>query len=365
MPVTNEIVNTQSTAAAQVVLEPAHNIISSLRLLHKHERMSGTNVWVESTAVAMSPAQKHQNKLVMDGLYHAVEPEHSWSSFPNYVDHLSQSDPYHLRQKIFNIYEKICDSSEKTGVPLDIDTVLASPGAYLDYLFERFGDSHIDVQIETETYALLKEPERLRSTIVAHLRDMWDTYLEEEWNKQKPLLLSCIQAFQQIDFSGLTLEESMEVVLGSDVPHWWERINKWPQLSTIKFVPTPHLGPYIHTFKTLNNNVMWVAFGAKMPQGSQNIVPDLSRSDILVRVNALADDTRLRIIQIIKDKGELRSQDIREYLDLSQSAGSRHLKQLSATGYLIERRVEGSKCYSLNRNRIEDTLNALSHFLIS
>ena len=42
-------------------------------------------------------------------------------------------------------------------------------------------------------------------------------------------------------------------------------------------------------------------------------------------------------------------------LDLSQSAASRHLKQLSATGYLLERRFSGAKCYKLNPQRIRDT----------
>jgi hypothetical protein len=41
------------------------------------------------------------------------------------------------------------------------------------------------------------------------------------------------------------------------------------------------------------------------------------------------------------EKGEQRSQEIMERLELSQSATSRHLKQLSATGYLAERRCAG------------------------
>jgi DNA-binding transcriptional ArsR family regulator len=52
-------------------------------------------------------------------------------------------------------------------------------------------------------------------------------------------------------------------------------------------------------------------------------------------------------------------------LDLSQSATSRHLKQLSATGYLIERRCEGAKCYALNEDRVDDTMRAISGFLNS
>jgi DNA-binding transcriptional ArsR family regulator len=50
-------------------------------------------------------------------------------------------------------------------------------------------------------------------------------------------------------------------------------------------------------------------------------------------------------------------------LDLSQSAVSRHLRQISAAGYITERWHDGSKCYRLNRERINDTLQALKRFL--
>jgi predicted transcriptional regulator len=91
--------------------------------------------------------------------------------------------------------------------------------------------------------------------------------------------------------------------------------------------------------------------------------PDLSRSELLVRLTALADDVRLRMLQLLKEEGQLCSQDVQQRLGLSQSAGSRQLKQLSATGYVEERWVEGQKCYQLNEERIEDTLQALAHFL--
>jgi hypothetical protein len=50
-------------------------------------------------------------------------------------------------------------------------------------------------------------------------------------------------------------------------------------------------------------------------------------------------------------------------LELSQSAASRHLRQLTATGYLVERRSQVAKCYSLNPARVDDTLRALKRFL--
>jgi ArsR family transcriptional regulator len=84
-----------------------------------------------------------------------------------------------------------------------------------------------------------------------------------------------------------------------------------------------------------------------------------------VRLNALADSNRLHILKRISELGEQSSLDVIADLQLSQSTVSRHLKQLTATGYLVERRCNGAKCYKLNPSRIQATLQALSTFLLS
>jgi DNA-binding transcriptional ArsR family regulator len=106
-------------------------------------------------------------------------------------------------------------------------------------------------------------------------------------------------------------------------------------------------------------------FGARLPAGARVQSPALSRSELLVRLNALADDTRLEILELMTKHEELCAQDIITLLNLSQSSASRHLRQLSATGYLIERRRDVAKCYSLNLDRVEDTLQALRRFMKS
>ncbi|MBN1877236.1 MAG: winged helix-turn-helix transcriptional regulator [Anaerolineae bacterium] len=83
-----------------------------------------------------------------------------------------------------------------------------------------------------------------------------------------------------------------------------------------------------------------------------------------MRLDALSDDTRLRILKLLSEHGELASQDIMTHLELSQSATSRHLKQLSMIGYLQERRCNGAKCYALNPEWIKETLQAVTKFLI-
>ena len=76
---------------------------------------------------------------------------------------------------------------------------------------------------------------------------------------------------------------------------------------------------------------------------------------------ALADETRLRILAIIREQGEICSQELIDQLGISQSSISRHLRQLTATGYLVERRTEAGKCFNLNTERIGETLQAGLH----
>jgi ArsR family transcriptional regulator len=158
--------------------------------------------------------------------------------------------------------------------------------------------------------------------------------------------------------------EAAQLVLGEDLIKEKEEHFKlmFEQVERLVFVPSAHLGPYFGKFRA--GNTVWMLFGARIPKGVQVYAPDLSRAEILIRINALADDTRLRILKLVSEEGELRSQDIMNRVELSQSAVSRHLKQLSATGYLSERRCEGAKCYTLNPNRVKDTLSAISLFLL-
>lgn len=360
MPVT-DLANPLTQTAVRVVLEPAHIMLNSLVLINRREKMPGVHEWVERTAVSLTPEQRHSNMLVMEGFFHAVSPHRSWSSFPAYLDYLEHEDPLVLRQRLFDMYEFIGSSKSISTPPFDMETTLATIGSYLDYLYARFPEEHVHVQIETEAYHLLKEPSEMQAVLVGHLRQMWHMVLQEEWERTRPLLQSSVQAFDQLDYSRMTFLEAAQTIVGTELPEWWHKYGERAGEAQFIFVPSPHIGPYVSSFAT--DNLIWLLFGARLPPGSAVNAPDLSRSELLVRLSALADDTRLRILQLLKEQGELCSQDVQQRLELSQSAGSRHLQQLSATAYVRERRVEGQKCYSLNDERIEDTLQALTHFL--
>jgi DNA-binding transcriptional ArsR family regulator len=358
-------------APVSIALEPAHNALNSLYLFCRIDKLSGLDEWVTRTFAALTPEQRHTNRLVMFGLHYAVVPDRSWPSFPAYVDHLAARDPLIFRNQLFGAYAQIrkeghCPLPDPTAAPTSIDVpyLLGNVDAFIQFLYERFPEEVVEPDIETEAHRYLNDLPAMQSLIVSHFRDMWEQVLAPEWRRVTPMLQASVDAFRQLDIGKLSKLEAAQLVTGRDLEE--EERQKWEvalgDIERLILVPCTHLGPYLNPFRS--GDTLWVLFGARVPAGVQVHAPDLSRAEILVRLNALADDTRLRILQLIAEEGELRSQEIMTRLDLSQSAASRHLKQLSATGYLQERRCEGAKCYTLNQKRVEDTLRALSAFLL-
>ena len=183
--------------------------------------------------------------------------------------------------------------------------------------------------------------------------------MSPEWERVQQLLQTCVDAYRQIDFSGKSITEAIQQVTEQKPDDWCKRVAG--ETDRVVFVPSAHVGPYLGRY--LANRTLFLLFGARQPRGALDLSPELSRSELVVRLTSLADDTRLRILHFIAQNGEQRSPDIIRRLDLSQSAASRHLQQLSATGYLTERWREGSKWYSVNADRVDDTFRALSRFL--
>ncbi len=351
-----------------VALEPAYNILNSFLLINKSEYLQGLGEWVTKTKAALTPEQLHNNELVLYGLYYACEPDRSWPTFEAYLDHLATQDPILLRDRVFNAYKSLILNedghtvlaTEPSSTPHEIQPLLDDVDAFLAFLGERFQQKSINVKIETEAHKYLNDPPALQTLITSHLRDMWENYGASEWERVKPILQASVDAFQQIDFATLSKSEAVAMVIGKHVDDC--QYQDYEKFKRIVFVPSAHVGPYHGKFKT--EDTVYFLFGARSPEGAGINMPDLSRAEILVRVTALADDNRLRILKLVHDEGELRSREIMEKLNLSQSAASRHLKQLSATGYLNERRCAGSKCYALNAKQIENTLKAISGFLL-
>ena len=356
-PARSERLLQASTLRYRVALEPAISALDSLMLLNSVLEVSGLDEWVARTAAALPAEVRHNNRLVLHGLYFALSPERQGLTFPAYVDDLAARPPATLRDRLLD--QLIQRGKAPAAMEDQRARILASAESYLAFLHEHFPSANIEDDIEAEVHHLLLAPDEMRHLIVSHLRLMWDEYMAPEWRRLEPLLAESVSALRRVPLAGLSALEAVRAVTGQQL--LGERQKILGSATEIIFVPSVHTGPYLDTFQ--HGDLMWLIFGARLPEAGADSSSALSRSDLLVRLSALTDDIRLRMLALLSGQGELCSQDIMTQLRLTQSATSRHLRQLSAAGYVVERRREGAKCYTLNRDRVRETFRALDRFL--
>jgi hypothetical protein len=277
-------------------LEPARNAIHSLMLLAKEEGVTSSSKWDIETTLAMSDEERWQHRLVMIGMFYVVQPEQSWLSFEAYLDHLSNLTAMEIRDKLLDAYINLpCYEGSEAPDLVDKAQILASTDTFLLFLRQRFSEDHVDVELESQAYKYVVDPPAMKELIITHLQHMWNLYLADEWERVRPTLLDAVRAFRQIDFSEMSLLESAQFVTGQRLTEGrWEKLLE--QTKKIVFVPSVHVGPYLGTF--MHGKTAGVIFGARLPEGVHIDVPDLSCAEILVRLSALADDTRLRILKL-------------------------------------------------------------------
>ncbi len=351
MPLDSDILLVPRIVTVDFSLDPVHNVLASLFALTLVDRLSGLDEWVEQTASTLPPEHMHTGRLVSGFLSAAFEPEESWSSFPAYLEDLAAQDSQGMRDRVLRWLYARSGGEPDSGCSLeDVET-------FLERIQRLRSDEAIDRDLYTEAHALLGDPPLMQSVIVSHLHAMWETVLSAEWERRQPLLRQVVDAFGSRDYSGLTAYEAIRAITGRDLQGSWE----WAlaRAERLVFIPSTHVGPYL--IKMAQGLFVRVIFGACMPRGVDVGLPDLTRAELMVRLRALADDMRLRILELLVEHGELCAQEIIALLDLSQSSASRHLSQLSATGYLIEHHRGGkTKCYTINPDCFRDTLRAIA-----
>ena len=352
------------TLQVDFALAPVFAQTQSLVLLNETESLSGLGEWIHQTQAAMTPQQRRENIIMLEGgftlIYDDLKHLNRYEKVTDYIDWLVRQDPAplvsralkHWREKL----EQHCDDWEH---PLpDPNTLLQDRDGFIQFMqnaAER--PNHDDVW--GETFDLLQQPNMFLARLQRHIHDLWDQFLGEEWSRALPMLQESLQAFQRLDFSNTTVLEALRTVTGRDLQS--KLRDSEHTVEQVIFTPSPHLGPYITRYP--DGQTLRVLYGARLPRGLQGQSAAFSRAEVLVRMNALADDTRLRILEMLTRSDELCAQDIIEALGLSQSTVSRHLGQLTASGFLIERRRDVNKCYSLNTDRVVDTVRALTNFL--
>lgn len=346
-------------------IAPALNALQSIHHIGMTRVKSGFGEWPTEMANTLPREILRRNDLinsVLDPLcYKVIFPGLQYESFPAYIDAIAAMNPVEMRDKIMATWMewgKLEDGET-------IESLLASREKFMAWVNRLFAEKmhHADKQEEmalfSEGYDLYVNPPLLYETAVNHLRYIWDNHLAAEWQRVLPMLRESAAAYSRLDFSNMSAEEALRKVTGRDLREAYGE--KLIRLDSIVFVPSAHIGPYVSLWE--RDRTGFAIFGARLPREAQITSSELSRAELVTRLSALADNTRLHILELLTKHEELCAQDIIEILNLSQSSVSRHLSQLSATGYITERRKDVAKCYSLNTERVHDIMRALTNFL--
>jgi DNA-binding transcriptional ArsR family regulator len=341
------------TVSVRFALDPVYNNLASLYMVAVADAFPGVDEWIRQTAAGLSAGQMRTHRVVKIVLYSAFEPDEDWPSFPAYLDHLGSQDPRLMRERFLkHMFHASGESHLRRDQLMDLETFVA-----------QIDRSELDGEVEhdlfAKAHALLSDPLAMRDTIVAHLTMLWHEALAAEWARNQAFLAQVVEAFQRRDYAGQSAYDAIRSVTGRDAHGCWRDV--LARAETLVFIPSPYIGPYLLHYAY--PPVVRVIFAARLPQEAGRSPAGLSRADLLVQLRALADDTRLRVLELLLQEGELCAQEIVTRLQLSKSSGSRHLSQLSATGYLVERQGPGkTKCYALNPERFRETLRFLETF---
>ncbi|MCC7119899.1 MAG: winged helix-turn-helix transcriptional regulator [Anaerolineales bacterium] len=359
-------INLEKTTIAEniIEIEPALNALESMFLVSNAHDQPGIHEWIAKTRASMTSDEFFRHKLVLIGLHYSIMPTTAETTFEAYLAKLEKTSPSMLRERLLNAYSGIYFTEEArkgANQPVNWDEVLSSAENYVKFLRSRFGEKLMDEDIEIRAYDYVIDPAALKQLVTGHIRWFWKNHLQAEWTRVRPMLEESARAFNKLNLSAMTRADQIKFVTGKEIEEdQWG--GQYETAGRLIFVPNAHLGPYIH--KSIIGDNFYIHFGAHTPEGSDEKIPELDRSEIVSRLSPLADSTRLQILHLIIEKGEMRSQEIMEATNLSQPSVSRYLSQLTATSYLQERRKNGAKVYIASKDSIEKTLKAVTDFLL-
>lgn len=351
---------------ADVQIQPVLNALNSHRLLAMTSIRTGLDAWVHETAARLTDEQYRWIKMLYYGFTGItyLEKGGQWGSFEEFLAAYERiSDPrtlIHAEAEAWCANRKV---EHNDPIPT-LDRLIDYREHYIDMLMAD-DDPAMTREIAGECHRFLTEPDAMHAGVVTHLREMWVLYLKPEWERRAAEVERSAAALRATAPQQSTLVETMRLLTGRDITGWMAE-PYYAHMQRAIFVPSPHMGPYISVYETDDPYVARFSFGARVSDGQISDPSNpVSGFEIKMRLEALADPLRLEIVRLMSSQQSMSTEEIMETFDLTKSSASRHLRLLTATGLLSERREGGAKkVYGINRETALHTIRALHRLLL-
>lgn len=343
-----------------VVVEPIYHLLTAMSLLTALNVDTDNNVdtnneeWLSNTAAKLTPEQRHTNRIIFDWFGSALLPAANYTTFTSFLTALDNILPTELVDRAVRAWIDSADPQDESSVDL-----LKEQAHFAKFATATTPDLVDESELLAEVHQLISEPAELHALITGHLRMLWETYFASEWKKKRAAMIYCAEELNAREWPTESPRTLLQSFIRSSIPD--SILTQFAGVRQIKIVPSPYIG--LHAARFEEPDILWVFMLAdfwRLPMRTEPI----QRGEIMGPASALADDTRLQILELLAAHDELRAQEIIAQMDTSQSTISRHLKQLTNANFLTEKRAGGAnKIYQLNRSRVSEFAHTLAALL--
>jgi DNA-binding transcriptional ArsR family regulator len=273
--------------------------------------------------------------LTLQGLPHTIERFLEFlENIPaeNFVDELLRIEAYnHISEQTRQVFEK-CRKGE--AISPDEFKILEEETNHKEL-------AELLVRVAPE----LTDQARTKKRMLEALRDFYESYYREEWERiSPPLLESASRARSLIETRLLSTRQIIDSLTNGFVPA------EGTHYKRIVLAPGFFSAPYI-TYLNLPDEGLLIVYPAR-PEGMQIDGSRVDSERLLQRLKVLADKTRLEILQLLA-KRPYYTQELAEVLKLSQPTISYHMRDLRVAGIVITEQNENSKLYRLRPEFID------------
>lgn len=307
---------------------PVHNALVGMSLLTADPGVVEVEEWLRQIAAALNDEQRQRNRLVFEVLGAALIPEQDLPDFPAYLAWLSELPPEQLRDR----------------AQAGLDAIALGDQA---------------AELGSSARALLADPPALQRLLVEHLGELWDRFLAAAWQRRQSNLQGFQWFLQQRTFPSTSARDLIQAMINRELPDWVAA-----QLGGVRRVVLV-MSPVVRLYATRfgSPDTLWV-FALATPENLAVRSAPIKRIELVRPLQALADESRLHILELLAQSGELPTQDLIAQLEQSQPNVSRHIKQLVSAGFVDELRGEGAaKRYRLSPRQIDRVFWTLRQLL--
>lgn len=349
------------TSTSQIIWDfgTAYEFFVSLHVLHNPEHHGVRASWAAGVRSRIPATERKLLEEIipfiappLDWIYRLPQPKDALSALytlrqipaaERFHQIFIENQEHHTEDEYFNLLKKVAQKS--TWTQADLQAMRKIMGKkdktkYNDENISRFLD-------------WWSRPAELGEGYLSALQAYQQAFFEEEEKRVAPVLKKGLENAQQLAKKLSTLQLLSELSQGVQ---FTENVLTKSLIVAPAYWTTP-----LVMYRDLDETTMLILFGAR-PANMADIPGELVPDDLLRKLKALADPTRLKILRYLSQE-ELMPSELARRLHLRAPTVTHHLSELRLAG-LVNLRLQGQeKRYTARQEALQNAFELLHGFL--